>query len=1714
NNKLTSADAISVGVSRLTLNQPFTDTLGGGQERLYAVTVGAGETLEISLDSSSDDCATALYARRDGLPDSIRYDAAYEGRLQADQSILVPTTTAGTYYILVRVTSGPSTNTVTLTARTLPFQITSVMPDFGGDDRYVAVTVRGARFDPNAIIKLVRPQFGEFEPVNYKVVDATKIVAWFDLRGAPHGLYDVTVINPGGQSVTVPYRYLVETALPLDLTVGMGGKGQLEIGETGWYGLGIYSLTNVAAPYVHLEIGVPRVPNPAPNLIPGEALVFRTNLYGQPKLDGVPWAKLEPVVNLKGELTATGFSYDFVNQGYIALTANVETYPELKRLLKEDPDFLKGLADFEVGMLAFQFHIYAAATPMTAAEYVRYQMQRAEQFRAKILADPAAPPALIIAAADSTAWTYGWLAALTDTGLLRPEDEPPAIRLTPEFASLMAAVSAAMLGMPAGSEVIAGGELAAFFEQVRAWYGHDDTAYGSATIPDAAQFDLKLTHPTHFEAFTVQVGQMMSEGGVVRPQDPNILDYLRQVGGRSDLVSISGPSGFGSQNMVPGGTPLPFIINFENPANARQAVNTLRLYVQMDPNLDVRTFKLGDLFLGDIQVHLPGDLGAFTGEFDFIEERGFLLRVTAGMDVVTRTAMWVITAIDPDTGLPTTREDLGVLAKGARGSAGYSIEAHWEAPTAVQLRTTVRAFYNEDAPFVSSPVTQTLDNAAPTSSVQVRDLGNGSYELAWSGQDEPGGSGLKDYTVYVSSDGVIYSAFLRRTTQTTATYTGFAGEKMQFLVLACDNAGNVQQAPEGLTLPPYNPNVQLGSLPQAPAPAVTVLTEPLPPTQPASNALFLRAVAAVPATLADSRRPAFSAVYEPFVASAFAWGFADSGAGISPLGIAFSPDGASVYVSGGRGRNSLYKFSMSAGGRAVTPLTTLDVPIYDMLFDRDGLLWATTGGGPLVQIDPNTGSILERYGEGVTLGIAPSSVAGKLYVATRNGVELFDTQTGTFSLFSATRVHALALAPDGTLWGTTWPDGGQVVAFDRKGRPEVKIALSQRAEGLAFGQPGTLLAGLLFVSHANGVLTMVDMASGRTTPLATGGTRGDFLHVSPDGRLFVTQSKQVDVFQPLLPPHIVATTPVDRSLVSGSVSAATVVFDIDMDPASVTALDRYLLRNVGNNIALEIGGAVYDATARTVHLQFEPLPADTYELVVGSGVRSAGGLTLGQPYTAGFSVLDGVTETLVPQFANTRIDRLAGTVTFEVSVTNTSQVILASPVRVVFDGLPVDGVAALSPDGMDESGHPYFDLGADTGSQLAPGQTTVSRTVTIANPLAKALDLRPRVLAARLPNRWPMFTPAPAPGDRATVGQSYSATFAASDPDGGTVTYRLLRGPAGATIDPATGALRWTPSPADAAAVPFEVRAYDTSGGYARHQWSVAVSGVNTPPVIAPIPDQTLAEGDRLELRLGAFDADGDTLRYWMDNLPPGAVFDSARQTLVWQTDGYSAGRYPDVTLYAADRYSQVSQSFTVVVSNRNQAPVLAPIVSHVLAEGQTIKVQLAASDSDGDAVRFFSRNLPLGATLDPVNGLFLWTPGYDQHGEYSIEFGVTDGEATDIRTAGFTVTNVNGPVRFGALERLVLYEGQDLAIRLIVYDPDHPALPVSQLLSDQEWQIEVQDSGARLTFSHEVLPTGAAFDPATQLLTWTPGYTQAGIYNLSFAVTDDGDGTGVPTSA
>src|SRR5262249_27906382 len=183
-----------------------------------------------------------------------------------------------------------------------------------------------------------------------------------------------------------------------------------------------------------------------------------------------------------------------------------------------------------------------------------------------------------------------------------------------------------------------------------------------ADAPPASLYDLHQSRPTHFEAFNVYVpysNDYDQDGdsdethpenpGFINVAAPNFSPFFDLTGSRGQ-ASLIGPQGFGPQQYLPVGQPLPYTIQFANGKKAASAVGEARIVSQLDPNFDPRSFRLGDLQLGDLQVHIPGSVGSFQGDFDFTKSKGFILRVSAGIDINSNTLTWLLQAIDPNTG--------------------------------------------------------------------------------------------------------------------------------------------------------------------------------------------------------------------------------------------------------------------------------------------------------------------------------------------------------------------------------------------------------------------------------------------------------------------------------------------------------------------------------------------------------------------------------------------------------------------------------------------------------------------------------------------------------------------------------------------------------------------------------------------------------------------------------------------------------------------------------------------------------------------------------------------------------------------------------------------------------------------------------------------------------------------------------------------------------
>jgi hypothetical protein len=139
--------------------------------------------------------------------------------------------------------------------------------------------------------------------------------------------------------------------------------------------------------------------------------------------------------------------------------------------------------------------------------------------------------------------------------------------------------------------------------------------------------------------------------------------------------------------------------------------------------LDIGSLRLGDLKLGDINIHVPADKAAFQGDFDFTATKGFILRVSAGVDAQTRIATWLIQAIDPDTGEVMRDATRGLLAPSSdplvtttpsqlRGSVSYTVRSALDAVSGAIISAGAR--HPDDAPPLETGiVSNKLDAAAP-----------------------------------------------------------------------------------------------------------------------------------------------------------------------------------------------------------------------------------------------------------------------------------------------------------------------------------------------------------------------------------------------------------------------------------------------------------------------------------------------------------------------------------------------------------------------------------------------------------------------------------------------------------------------------------------------------------------------------------------------------------------------------------------------------------------------------------------------------------------------------------------------------------------------------------------------------------------------------------------------------------------------------------------
>jgi len=265
-----------------------------------------------------------------------------------------------------------------------------------------------------------------------------------------------------------------------------------------------------------------------------------------------------------------------------------------------------------------------------------------------------------------------------------------------------------------------------------------------------------------------------------------------------------------------------------------------------------------------------------------------------------------------------------------------------------------------------------------------------------------------------------------------------------------------------------------------------------------------------------------------------------------------------------------------------------------------------------------------------------------------------------------------------------------------------------------------------------------------------------------------------------------------------------------------------------------------------------------------------------------------------------------------------------------------------------------------------------------------------------------------------TEGDTVNLDVAATDADNDTLTYSATGLPDGLTIDASTGLISGTIATGAAAASPYTVTVTVDDATTATNDtitWTVtAANPDNAAPVIDSVTiDQSSPQtNDTLTVTVNASDADGDTLTYdyqWTRNGTdiPGAT----TATLDLSVDGNGdKGDAIAVRVTASDGTATSDPVTSSAVTVVNTAPAF-DLADQTNTEGDTVNLDVAATDADNDTLTYSATGLPDGLTIDASTGLISGTiaTGAAAASPYTVTVTVDDATTATNDTITWTVT-------------------------------------------------------------------------------------------------------------
>ncbi len=413
----------------------------------------------------------------------------------------------------------------------------------------------------------------------------------------------------------------------------------------------------------------------------------------------------------------------------------------------------------------------------------------------------------------------------------------------------------------------------------------------------------------------------------------------------------------------------------------------------------------------------------------------------------------------------------------------------------------------------------------------------------------------------------------------------------------------------------------------------------------------------------------------------------------------------------------------------------------------------------------------------------------------------------------------------------------------------------------------------------------------------------------------------------------------------------------------------------------------------------------------------------------------------------------------------------------------------------------WTEFDSSTGSLSGtPTSTDVGETTEITITAASSsrsgsvgpFKIRVRDRTSANGNTAPVISGTPAVA--VTVGQSYSFQPTASDANGDALSYSIVNRPAWATFNTGSGALTGTPDGTQVGSYAnIVISVTDGKSSISLPAFTIQVMASNRAPTIAGDPLRSSVANQAYAFTPTASDADGDTLKFSVQNKPGWASFNTSTGALAGTPA--QTGSYYDVRISVSDGTVSANLApFTIEVTSVpvvNRAPTISGTPTTSVATGNAYSFTPTASDADGNTLTFSVQNKPSWATFSTSTGRLSGTPTSANVGTFSnIVVSVGDGTAsTALGAFSIQVTQSNRAPTISGTPATSVTAGQAYSFTPVAADAD----------------------GNMLGFSISNKPSWATFSTSTGQLSGTP-VTSGTFSNIVISVSDGTATTALPT--